>query len=284
MANVKTKRTSTKREAQPEPAVSRVRVEAVGLLAETRRKKILEWIQEEGSGRVRELAEAFHVTEATIRNDFEKLEAEGFISREHGGAFLRSVPQQVKALALHHIVNMEAKRKIGRAAAALVQDGETIILDSGSTTTEVAANLMHLANINVITNALNIALTLGASPNISVHMTGGHFKPPTLSLTGEKAAAYFNGIYAEKLFLATGAISFEAGLTYPSMADLHVKRAMVESASQIYLVADSSKLGRHSFASLGPINLAHTLITDDGIPSDVKKRLEDMGMTIIVAE
>src|SRR3546814_17037202 len=102
---------------------------------------MLAWLGKEGSARVRALADACVVWEVTVRQDLEKLETEGHIVREHGGAFLKSVPQQVRALALQHHENMDEKRRIGRAAAALVGDGQTIILDSGSTTTEVAAAL-----------------------------------------------------------------------------------------------------------------------------------------------
>lgn len=273
------KSANASRDLSESPA--RSRFEGQGLLAESRRMKIMEWIQEEGSVRVRNLADAFSVTEATIRQDLEKLEIENLIVREHGGAYLKSVPQQVRALALHHLVNMDEKRRIGRAAAMLVNNGDTVILDSGSTTTEIANNLLSLTDLNVITNALNIALILGASPNIAVHMTGGHFKPPTLSLTGEKAAEYFNGIYAGKLFLATAAISFEAGLTYPSMADLHVKKAMVKAASHVYLVADSTKIGRNSFSSIGGLELIHTLITDSGISDADRRAFEKAGVEVM---
>lgn len=262
---------------------SRIGVTGGNLLAETRRKKIMEWLQEEGSARVRDLSEAFEVSEATMRQDLEKLEGEGHIVREHGGAFLKSVPQQVKSLSLQHMVNMDAKRRIGIAAAGLVKDGETIILDSGSTTTEIANHLVERQNLNVITNALNIALTLGGVPSFSVHMPGGHFKPPTLSLSGEKSADYFTGIYAEKLFLATAAVSFEAGLTYPSMADLYVKRAMIKAASKVYLVADSSKIGRTSFSSLGGLELIHTLITDSAIRPEDREAFIGAGIEVITA-
>ena len=221
------------------------------LLAEPRRMKILEWLQEEGSARVRDLSVAFGVSEATIRQDLEKLDTDGFVVREHGGAYLKSMPQQVQSMSLQHLTNMDNKKKIGRAAAALVGPGETIIIDSGSTTTEVANSLLGHHNLNVITNAINIALTLGALPSMTVHMSGGLFKAPTLSLTGEKSGDFFEGIFAEKLFLATAAVSFEAGLTFPAMADLYVKRAMIKAASKVYLVADSSKIGRTSFSSLG---------------------------------
>lgn len=253
------------------------------LLAEPRRMKILEWLQEEGSARVKDLSVAFSVSEATVRQDLERLEAEGTIEREHGGAFLKSLPQQVQAMALHHLVNMDRKQKIGRFAASLVSDGETIIIDSGSTTTEVANNLIGHQNLNVLTNGLNIALTLGAVPSFSIHMPGGHFKAPTLSLSGEKSADYFTNIYAEKLFLATAAISFEAGLTYPSLADLHVKRAMIKSARKVYLVADSTKIGRVSFSSLGGLEVVHVFITDDGIRDEDRKRFESTGVEVMIA-
>jgi len=253
------------------------------LLGEPRRMKMLAWLQEEGSARVRDLAEAFSVSEVTIRQDLERLEAEGHIVREHGGAYLKSVPQQVRAMALHHLVNMEAKRRIGRAAAALVEDGETIILDSGSTTTEVAVNLTDREHLTVVTNALNIALILGAIPTCTVHMPGGQFKAPTLSLSGERSADYFKGLFAQKLFLATAAVSFEAGLTFPALADITVKRAMIETASRVYLLADSSKIGRTSFSSLGGIDNIHVLITDTGIREEDHRAFLDAGIEVIIA-
>ena len=254
-----------------------------GMLAEPRRRMILEWMHEEGSARVRDLSDAFAVSEATVRQDLERLEAEGHIIREHGGAFLKSMPQQVRALALHHLVNMDAKARIGAAAAALVNDGETIILDSGSTTTEIAKFLGGRQNLNVITNALNIALTLGAQPSFTIHVTGGQFKAPTLSLSGEKAADFFTGINAEKLFLAAAAVSLDAGLTYPSVADLYVKRAMIESASHTYLVVDSTKIGKKAFSSLGGIELIDTLITDDGITAADRKVFEKANVEVMIA-
>jgi len=253
------------------------------LLAEPRRMKILEWLQEEGSARVRDLSAAFAVSEATIRQDLERLDTDGYITREHGGAYLKSVPQQVESMSLHHVQNMDQKRKIGQAAAALVGDSETIIIDSGTTTSQFAENLRTRQNLNIITNALNIALMLGGNPTNTVHMPAGQFKAPTLSLSGEKSVDFFVGIYAEKLFLATAGISFDAGLTYPAIGDIYVKRAMIKAASKVYLLADSTKIGRMSFSSLGGVELVHTLITDDGIsPQDVAG-FEKRGIEVVVA-
>jgi len=253
------------------------------LLAEPRRQRILEWLQEEGSARVRELSAAFGVSEPTIRQDLERLETDGLIHREHGGAFLKSVPQQVQSLSLHHVENMEAKSRIGAAAAQLVGDGETIIIDSGTTTTQFAEHLKDRQNLNLITNALNIALMLGANPTNTVHMPAGQFKAPTLSLSGEKGSDFFVGIYAQKLFLATAGISFDAGLTYPAIGDIYVKRAMIKASTQVFLLADSSKIGKTSFSSLGPVDLVHTLITDEGIRPAEVKAFEDRGISVVIA-
>lgn len=254
------------------------------LLAEPRRMRILEWLQEEGSARVRDLSAAFGVSEATIRQDLERLETEGNITREHGGAYLKSIPQQVQSMTLQHVENMDKKHAIGMAAAALVSNSDTLIIDSGTTTTKFAENLRSRQDLNIITNALNIALILGAIPTNTVHMPAGQFKAPTLSLSGEKSVEFFVGIYAEKLFLATAGVSFDVGLTYPAIGDIYVKRAMVKAASQVYLLADSTKIGRVSFSALGGVELVHTLITDDGIKDEDRREFERRGVDVIVAE
>lgn len=254
-----------------------------GLLAEPRRRKILEWLQEEGSARVRDLSGAFEVSEATIRQDLERLEVDGYISREHGGAYLKTLPRQVETLSLQHLENMDKKRKIGVRAASLVGDSETIILDAGSTTTEVAHGLQQRRDLTVITNALNIALILGAVPGFAVHMPGGQFKAPTLSLSGDKSVEYFRDILAGKLFLATAGVSLEAGLTYPSFADLQLKQAMIKAAQRVYLVADSTKINRTSFTRLGTLDVIHSFITDDGIRDEDAREFERRGIELIIA-
>jgi DeoR/GlpR family transcriptional regulator of sugar metabolism len=254
-----------------------------GLLSQPRRSKILEWIQEEGSARVRELSRAFEVSEATIRQDLEKLESDGHVTREHGGAYLNTVTAQVEAMQLHHSDNMDRKRLIGALAAAQVADGETLIIDAGSTTTEIALRLRERKNLTIITNALNIALILGAVPGMAVHMPGGQFKAPTLSLSGDKSVDYFKNIFAGKLFLATAGVALDAGLTYPSFADLQLKEAMIKAASHVYLVADSTKINRSSFTRLGALEVVHSFITDDGISDSDAKEFERRGIRVLVA-
>lgn len=256
---------------------------AAGLLSEPRRRRILDWIQEEGSARVRDLAGAFQVSEATIRQDLERLEHDGQITREHGGAFLTSVPTQVGTMTLHHQENMEQKRRIGALAASLVNDGETIILDAGTTTTEIALRLTVRRNLTVITNALNIAVILGAVPGNAVHMPGGQFKAPTLSLSGDKSVEYFREIFAGKLFLATAGVALDAGLTYPSFADLQLKQAMIKAASHVYLVADSSKINKSSFTRLGSLDVIQSFVTDSGIADQDAEAFRARGIEVLIA-
>lgn len=254
------------------------------MLAEQRRQKILELIRENGAVRVSYLSETFGVTEPTIRQDLVKLEGEGEIVREHGGAFLKDFTKGVREMSLHHMENMDKKMAIGRKAAEFIKDGESIILDSGSTVTEAAKNIASVKNLRIITNSLNITLTLGAEPNHEVHLTGGEFKAPTLSLTGAKAAEFMANTVVDKLFLATAGISFKTGLMYPGFSDIPVKRAMIEAAETVFLLADSSKIGKTAFAVLGELERIDYLITDSGISAEDKRRFEELGIKVVIAD
>ena len=253
------------------------------MLAEDRRRKIYELIREEGSARVSTLSETFSVSEPTIRSDLKRLEDEGLVVRDHGGAYLRGVDTLVRSGRLQHTENADKKRLIGKKAAEFINDSDTLILDSGSTVTELAKNLLERRNLHIVTNALNIALLVGSEPSFTVHVTGGEFKAPTLSLTGEQAAAVFEHVSVDKLFLATAGISPESGLTYPGFSDLPVKRAMIRAAKTVYLLADSTKIGKTAFAALGGLSDVNVLITDAGIDPKSVRMFEDLGIEVVVA-
>jgi DeoR/GlpR family transcriptional regulator of sugar metabolism len=253
------------------------------MLPNQRRDKILDLLKEDGSAKVIDLARLFKVTEVTIRQDLEKLETEDLIVKEHGGAYLKNVEDQVRSFSLIHQENLDKKEIIAQKCLEFIESGDTIILDSGSTTTEIAKKLKGIKNLTVITNALNIALLLGTESGIEVIMTGGEFKPPTLSLTGQKAADFFKGLNVQKLFLATAGISLKSGLTYPSISDLIVKKAMIDAAEITYLVADSTKIGKSALASLGALSLIDYVITDEGIEDRYKQMFEDNEIELIIA-
>jgi len=254
------------------------------MLPNQRREKILELIREDGHAKVQDLARIFKVTEVTIRQDLEKLESEGLVEREHGGAILSNVGSNVKDITLQNQSNMPAKIAIAHKAIEFIDDGDTIILDSGSTTTEIAKLITGYKNLTVITNAINIALILGANSGINLMVTGGEFKPPTLSLTGQKSADFFDNINADKVFLATAGLSLKAGLTYPSISDLCVKRAMIDVSDKVYVVADSTKIGLKSFASLGALALIDHLITDSQVTKENIKMLQEHEVDYILAD
>ncbi|GAB3988123.1 DeoR/GlpR family DNA-binding transcription regulator [Spirosoma daeguense] len=253
------------------------------MLPNQRRDKILELLKEDGSAKVIDLARIFKVTEVTIRQDLDKLEKDGLVVKEHGGAYLKNVEDQVRTFSLGNQENIDKKELIAAKCLDFIESGDSIILDSGSTATEIAKKLRGYKNLTVITNALNIALILGAEPGIEVIMTGGEFKPPTLSLTGQKAADFFKGINVQKLFLATAGISLKSGLTYPSLSDLVVKKAMIDAADTTYLIADSTKMGKSAFASLGALSLIDYIITDGGIEEKHKQVFHDNEIELIIA-
>ena len=220
------------------------------LLAAQRREKIVAMLREDGHVKVSELSKVFGISEVTIRQDLEKL----------------------------------GKMAIAREAVKRIKDGETIILDSGSTTTEIARLISGYSNLTVITNAINIAMILGKDPGINLNVTGGEFKSPTLSLTGPKAAEYFKGLHADKVFLATAGINVTNGLTYPSMSDLVVKKAMIDVSDRVYLVADSTKVGKSSFATLGKLSMVDTIITDSNISKDDEALFRSYDLKCIIAQ
>ena len=253
------------------------------MLANQRREKILELLKEDGSAKVINLARIFKVTEVTVRQDLEKLEKDGLCVKEHGGAYLKNIQDQVSSFSVANHDNMDKKERIAIKCLEYIENGDTIILDSGSTTTEIARKLKGNRHVTVITNALNIAMMLGAEPGIEVIMTGGEFKPPTLSLTGQKAADFFKGINIQKLFLATAGLSLKSGLTYPSISDIVVKKAMIDAAETTYLVADSTKFGKSAFASLGALSLINYIITDGGIEENHREVFRNHEIEIIIA-
>jgi DeoR/GlpR family transcriptional regulator of sugar metabolism len=254
------------------------------MLAEQRRIQILELLREEGNSTVKRLSELFGVTSQTVRQDLDRLAEDGYIVRDHGGAYLKTIPEQVRSLTLQHIENMDKKRMIAREAARYVADNDALILDSGSTVTEIAKNLTEKKNLTIVTNALNIALLLGSVPGFELLVSGGVFKPPTLSLTGEKSADFFSELHVDTLFLAAGGISSNYALTFPGLNDLAIKKAMIKSAGTVYLAADSTKIGKAEFASLGSIELVDYLVTDSGIARKDIEAIEQLGVRVIIAE
>lgn len=252
----------------------------------TRTEKIFEKVQAARLVKLSELSSEFGVSMPTIRKDIDELQKQGRVERVHGNVRLvtsEAGPKRHFVDRANVLPTSPEKALIGRMAASLVKNGDSIILDCGATTTELAKNLLDRQNLRIVTNALNIAIILGAEPTNRIMLTGGEFKPETIAVSGEKASAFFQGMFVDKLFLAAGGVSKESGISYPDFIDLHVKRAMIDAAKTVYLLADSGKFGKREFAAFGAMDRIDYLVTDGGLTEDFAKWLGDNGTQIIYA-
>lgn len=249
-----------------------------------RQHKILEMIREDGAVTVKKLKETFIVSEVTLRSDLRFLQTQGHVQRYHGGATLITQKEPAGTLILERQINLQEKDSIGKFAANLIENGDSIILDSGTTTTAIADHIGHLHKLSVITTGINIALKLCGKPDVNILISGGFFKFPTLSTSGEQATKFFENIRAQKLFLATAGICPNLGLSFPSESDIRLKMAMINSAQSVYVVADSSKINLISlFALPCTWSQIHYLITDDKIKSEDKQKFEALGVQVLIS-
>jgi DeoR/GlpR family transcriptional regulator of sugar metabolism len=253
------------------------------LLPADRLQMIADFIRQRGSVRSRDLVQALGVTDETIRRDLARLAEQGLVRRAHGGALaVRSSDETDTAFRLReHAVE---KAAIGRRAAELVKDGSSIILDSGTTTLGLARALRGKENLTVVTTAVTNAIELVGNPTMSVIMTGGVIRPTTFGASGQLAAATLRGLHVDQTFLAIHSVSVAGGLTYPLFEEVDAKRAMIEAASEVILLADHSKFGRQALVRVAPITAVSRIITTAGIDPGEAAAIRDLGIELIIVE
>ena len=247
-----------------------------------RRDKILEILIENDQIRVSSLCKLFNVSRETIRHDLIRLQEEGLIIKEHGSAVLNResiLDIDFAKRARDHAVQ---KRRIGLEAAKLIKDGETIIIDSGSTTPHIARNIRNIKSLTVITPSLKVTSELGGKEGITVIMPGGIFNPTGYSLYGPQTEEFFPKINANKLFLAIHGVDIERGLTEINIQIAHLKQVMINSAKEIILVADSSKFGRIEYAGVAPIDKVNAIITDRDLDKGIAEEIQSLGINLIL--
>lgn len=247
-----------------------------------RRVAIMERLNKSGQVDVTTLSQELGVSEVTIRNDLSRLEQKHMLVRARGGAFKIDRVGMDFSIADKMEYHYEEKKKIGKAAAALIEDGETIILDSGTTTLEISKNLAEAQDLTVITNALNIASQLAENKNTNVIVPGGFLRKNSLSLVGTTAEDSFKNYFCDKLFLAVDGFNTIHGLSTPNVEEAHLNRTMIEIAKEVIVVADSSKFNRRSFAFIAPVSAVDIVITDAEITPEDKSNLENSGIRVIV--
>jgi DeoR/GlpR family transcriptional regulator of sugar metabolism len=250
---------------------------------ETRRAFILGEIETRGSVSVANLAERLAVSEMTIRRDLTGLKKEGLVRRVHGGAVSARGRGFEPPLLLRINEHIEAKRRIGARAAELVADGDSIALDVGTTSLEVARNLLGRRNLTLITPNLHIANLFLNQVDNRLIVPGGILRPGEASLTGNLTQYAFQQLFIDRLFLGVGGIEAEVGLTEYNWEDALVKQAMIRSAKEVILVADASKFGRVVFAAVAPLDAIHILVTDQFPPPPLATCLKEAGVIVHVA-
>jgi DeoR family transcriptional regulator, aga operon transcriptional repressor len=251
-----------------------------GMLNEERRRSILDVLQREGRVLVTDLARQFRISQITIRKDLETLDAQGLIQRTHGGALpLHAGALLDPTLREKEKLHRKEKMKIAIAAAKLVEEGQSVLLDSGTTTTAIATALKHFAKLTVITNATNIAAELTGT-NVEVILTGGTLRKNSFSLVGPLAEQTLRQLSADILFLGVDGFDTRAGLFTPNILEAQVNRIMVEISSRKIAVCDSSKFGRRSLCNIMPPSAVDQVITDKGVSKHDMEVLRDAGVKV----
>lgn len=247
-----------------------------------RQLDILKLIEIDGSVNISELSKNMNVSEMTIRRDLIELEKMNLIRRIHGGAVISFGRSYEAPLISRQTQNIEGKRRIGKYAAEMIRDGDSVALDVGSTTTEVARNIIGWNNLTILTPSLIIAGILVEQNNIRVIVSGGILRPSELSLVGDLAYYAFKDMYVDKLFLGAAGIDSKVGITEFNYEDAQVKKAMIRSAKEVILVIDSAKFEKTVFSFVTGLNSIHHMVTDQAPPPALTAKLKDYGVILHV--
>jgi DeoR/GlpR family transcriptional regulator of sugar metabolism len=248
-----------------------------------RQDRIVDILGEQGRISINNICDLFAISEATARRDLETLTVQGRVRRVHGGAtrIKQKAPPEMPFLQ-REAEQPDEKKRIGQAAAALVKDGETVFLGSGSTVLEVARNMRQLFDLTIITNSLPVMNTLADVQSISLIALGGLLRQSELSFIGHITEQALAEVHANKVFMGMRAIDVEEGLSNHYLPETLTDRAIIKAGSEIIVVADHTKFGRVAAARLAPIEAVHTIVTDTATPTQVCKVLEGHGIHVIV--
>ncbi len=254
------------------------------LLKEERLQLILETLQRQGRATVSDLSREFKVSEITVRRDLRELADQGLIRRAHGGAVSTVPPTLEPPVVRRMLERAEVKKRIGRAAAALVSNGGSVFIGSGSTNVYLTRCLLEHQNLTVVTNALNVASELATAPGVTVVVLGGMMRASELSLIGHITEQAIREVRVDKAIIGIPAIDVEAGLTNDYLPEVMTDRAIIAAAPELVLVADHSKFGKVASAYLAPLERVNTLVTDDQTDPALLDRIRALGVRVLIAE
>ncbi|MFS0689379.1 DeoR/GlpR family DNA-binding transcription regulator [Sporosarcina sp. 179-K 8C2 HS] len=247
-----------------------------------RRIKIIAILESYGKAEIAQLADMLEVTPMTIRRDFDVLEKQNKLIRTHGGAILTQALIRERTFASKSVLAVEEKKAIAVKAISFVSEGMTVLLDSGTTTLEIAKLLKSREHITVITNDIKIAAELMES-RLEVIVIGGRLQTETGTLYGSLTKDILSSLHVDLFFLGANAIHSTFGVTTPSIEKSSLKRAMIRTAGQIILVADSTKFNQKSFSKICNLEVVSTIITDYNITDDILEKYNE-SVDIIISE
>ncbi len=248
------------------------------VFARERQDHIAGIVEERGRARVSDLASRFGVSSVTIRKDLVALEANGRIVRTHGGAIAPDRSRSELAFDIRERLQRDEKARIGAAAAELVQDGESIVMDASTTSLAVARRLKARggwSQLTVITNGLRLASELAGSPGIIVLMLGGRVRWEALSVVGQLGDGLFSRINVQKAFVGAAGFTIESGLSDATEEEAQIKRSMVAAAREVLAIVDHTKWERTAFATFCKTGDVTTVLTDDEAPAGMVEALLD---------
>ena len=254
-----------------------------GMMAEERRTQILQIVRSAGRVRVNDLASRFSTSAVTIRNDLNDLHQRGMVLRSHGGAVLPDTILRESPVRERLNANSDEKRRIGAMAATLINDGETIILDSGTTTLEIARQIKRKQGLHIITNGVNIAAELLDARDVQTFMIGGTVRGESASISGRFSEEMFDQFSADKLFLGGAGCDLGFGVSGANLEETMVNRAMMRIAREIILVADASKFSKRSMSRIAPFAEIDTVISDARLGEEIQEKLRLLGCNLILA-
>jgi len=248
---------------------------------EERLAQILDLFNKESRLVTKDLQEKFNTTAVTIRKDLIILEQRGLLKRTHGGAIKVGKLYPGLALTEKEKINLDEKMRIVKKAAKLISEGDTILLDSGSTTSLLAKEIKNMRRLTVITNAINIANDLLHS-DIEVILIGGTLLKEAATLVGPLADDSLRKISADKLFMGVDGIDFERGLTTPNLQEAKTSSVMMEVSGETILVVDSSKFGRRSLGVISKLKYINKIITTKDLSEAEQKKLTNDGIEVFI--
>lgn len=253
------------------------------IFAEERKQLIVELVNRKIKTTVAELVERFSVSPATIRNDLRELEFAGLIKRTHGGAISNKKTTFDKPYKERLVERKEEKHAIGALAAAMVQEGDKVILDTGTTTIEVAMLIAEIPDITIVTCDLEIAYYLNANSNARLLVTGGFMRPNFNTLYGQIAINSMEGINVDKAFISVEGISLEKGATNTDISMAQLKAKFVECAEQVIVLCDHAKLGKSAFMRFANAEDIDVIVTDEYANMEMVEQFRTKGIDVEIA-